>query len=243
MIWAIVFGLSLLVLSFLISWLLARKKIQLLRLELERKDTLLTQNRLINNQTELGELRQQLNPHLFKNALNSIQSHAYQTYFAMDKLSGVLDYVLYESNADQVALKDEILFAQNFIEINRLKLSPLFDLRVRCTIDTNDQAIQSLSILPLVTVDIIENAFKHTEFHVSQSFISIVLSLNERQFELTTSNYVGEKRIEGKEKSGIGLTNLKKRLELVYPNQFKLTQSEEGNTFTTHLTIQLHENA
>ncbi len=238
---ALLFGILLVLLAVVIVLLLFRKKNQLLHQEIESLQSKMVQIRLQNNQNELSELRQQLNPHLFKNALNSIQSHAYQTYYAMDKLSSVLDYVLYESNADQVALSDEIHFAQNFIEINRLKLSPLFDLRVRCSIDINQPETKKYKILPLVTVDIIENAFKHTAFHSQQSFISIVLSLQEHRFELTTSNYVGENRIEGKEKSGIGMHNLKKRLELVYPDRFQLIQREEGNSFTTQLIIQLHE--
>lgn len=237
----LLFGLILVSIALSIWILLLRKKNQIQQQKMEKLEAQLTKNRLQNNHSELLELRQQLNPHLFKNALNSIQSHAYQTYFAMDKLSGVLDYVLYESNVDQVDLSDEVHFAQNFIEINRLKLSPLFDLRVRCAIDITEPEVKRYKILPLVTVDIIENAFKHTAFHSQQSFISIVVNLSDNQFELTTSNYVGDKRIDGKEKSGIGLQNLKKRLELVYPNRFQLIHREEGNSFTTQLIIQLYE--
>ncbi len=61
-------------------------------------------------------LESKLNPHLFKNILNSIQSHAYQTYFALDKLANVLDYILYESRHTFVTPKDEIEFALNLIE-------------------------------------------------------------------------------------------------------------------------------
>src|SRR5690606_37865509 len=67
---------------------------------------------------ELEALESKLDPHLFKNILNSIQSHAYQTYFAIDKLSNVLDYILYESKKKFVSPKDEIDFAMNLIEIN-----------------------------------------------------------------------------------------------------------------------------
>src|SRR6185369_1074544 len=78
---------------------------------------------------ELDTIRYKLNPHLFKNTLNSIQSHAYQTYYALDKLSNVLDFILYESDRQFVTLKEEMDFALSLIEINRLKISPLFDLR------------------------------------------------------------------------------------------------------------------
>src|ERR1700754_3730028 len=69
----------------------------------------------IIHSSELKALRYKLNPHLFKNALNSIQSHAYQTYYSMDKLSGVLDYILYDSDQPLVSLSDEMEFAANFI--------------------------------------------------------------------------------------------------------------------------------
>src|SRR5690606_54103 len=83
------------------------------------------------NQVELQSLESKLNPHLFKNILNSIQSHAYQTYFALDKLANVLDYILYESRNKFVTPKEEIDFALNLIEINKIKVSPLFELKVK----------------------------------------------------------------------------------------------------------------
>src|SRR5574337_1112310 len=70
---------------------------------------------------ELQTLESKLNPHLFKNILNSIQSHAYQTYFSLDKLATVLDYILYESRNKFVTPKEEIEFALNLIEINKIK--------------------------------------------------------------------------------------------------------------------------
>ena len=75
------------------------------------------------NGLQLDNLESRLNPHLFKNILNSIQSHAYQTYFALDKLANVLDYILYDSQQKWVTPKDEIAFALNLIEINKIKLS------------------------------------------------------------------------------------------------------------------------
>ncbi|MCR5862007.1 histidine kinase [Flavobacterium sp. J372] len=83
------------------------------------------------NTLQLQTLEARLNPHLFKNILNSIQSHAYQTYFAMDKLSNVLDYILYESQNRFVSPREEIDFALNLIEINKIKISPLFSITVK----------------------------------------------------------------------------------------------------------------
>ena len=83
------------------------------------------------NSVELEDLKYKINPHLFKNILNSIQSHAYQTYFSLDKLSNVLDYILYETDKRFVSVKEELHFALNLIEINKLKLSPLFDIKIK----------------------------------------------------------------------------------------------------------------
>ena len=73
------------------------------------------------NEVQLEQIGTKLNPHLFKNILNSVQSHAYQTYMSLDKLANVLDYILYESNRRFVSSKEELDFALSLIEIIELK--------------------------------------------------------------------------------------------------------------------------
>src|ERR1035437_907312 len=107
---------------------------------------------------QLEALEAKLNPHLFKNILNSIQSHAYQTYFAIDKLANVLDYILYESRKKFVTPKEEIDFALNLVEINKIKVSPLFDLKVKTKIKEDMEPLYEQQLLaPLVSIDLIEN--------------------------------------------------------------------------------------
>src|SRR6187402_1279355 len=106
------------------------------------------------NNLQLETLESKLNPHLFKNILNSIQSHAYQTYFALDKLANVLDYILYESRKKLVSPKEEIAFALNLIEINKIKVSPLFELKVKTKIDDNEPSYQQKLLAPLICVDL-----------------------------------------------------------------------------------------
>ena len=91
---------------------------------------------------ELEDIKYKMNPHLFKNILNSIQSHAYQTYYSLDKLSNVLDYILYESDKKFVSVKEEVDFALSLIEINKLKLSPLFDLQIKNKINRRNLIIK-----------------------------------------------------------------------------------------------------
>lgn len=191
---------------------------------------------------QLEGLRYKLNPHLFKNALNSIQSHAYQTYRALDKLSVVLDYVLYESDKELVTLDREMNFITNLIEINRIKLSPLFDLNVKNNIDIEEA--RQFSILALSTVDLIENAFKHTDFTQPNAFIAIGFILKNNTFELEVRNTASTRIQLMKPHSGIGLQTLKNRLDIIYPGKHQLDMSQSGEVFTAHLKLQLtNENA
>jgi LytS/YehU family sensor histidine kinase len=207
-----------------------RKKLQEYNNELELKV----------NSLEMETIKYKLNPHLFKNTLNSIQSHAYQTYYALDKLANVLDFILYESDEQFVLLKDEIGFALNLIEINRLKISPLFDLRIKNKIEENELFSQ-LKVAPLITVDLIENAFKHADLQKQDAFIAIKFELKKNEFHLTVSNKVSEKMAIKKENSGFGKENFKKRLDIIYKDRYKLDQYTEDGVYIAHLTIQLHE--
>jgi LytS/YehU family sensor histidine kinase len=207
-----------------------RKKLQEYNNELELKV----------NSLEMETIKYKLNPHLFKNTLNSIQSHAYQTYYALDKLANVLDFILYESDEQFVLLKDEIGFALNLIEINRLKVSPLFDLRIKNKIEENELFSQ-LKVAPLITVDLIENAFRHADLQKQDAFIAIKFELKKTEFHLTVSNKVSEKMAIKKENSGFGKENFKKQLDIIYKDRYQLDQYTENGVYIAHLTIQLHE--
>jgi len=190
---------------------------------------------------ELRSIHQTLNPHLFKNTLNAIQSHAYQTYYALDKLANVLDYILYESNRKFVSLKEEIEFALNLIEINRLKVSPLFDLRVKQEINKEDFAYHHAAIAPLVCVDLIENAFKHADLQKEDAFITILFRLQDGEFVLTVTNKISKKPAIKKSNSGLGKENFKKRLEIIYKDKFVLTDTTEDDVYIAQLKLKLSE--
>lgn len=188
---------------------------------------------------QLNNLEARLNPHLFKNILNSIQSHAYQTYFAIDKLANVLDYIIYESRRKFVSPKEEIDFALNFIEIHKIKLSPLFELKVK-TIVGNDEKLYEQSLLaPLITIDLIENAFKHADIQSQDAFISIVLEFTDSTFNLIVSNKMSEKKALQKERSGLGAPTLEQRLKIIYKDQYRLDKFTGNGIYTAHLKINL----
>src|ERR1700741_4173091 len=103
------------------------------------------------NASEFEHTKFILNQHLFKNTLNSIQGYAYRTHMALEKLGGVLDYVLYDSGEQLITLQQELEFAKNFIELNKIKLLPVYDIRIKETIDTNNTFYAQPVIVPLIT--------------------------------------------------------------------------------------------
>jgi len=193
------------------------------------------------NHLQLETLEAKLNPHLFKNVLNSIQSHAYQTYYALDKLANVLDYILYESRRKFVTPEEEIRFALNLIEINKIKLSPLFDLKVKTKIDENESLYNEELLAPLISVDLIENAFKHADIRQSDAFISVVIGFSNDTFHLSVSNKISGKSPLSKPHGGLGTQNLEQRLQILYDHSFKLERYVDEDVYHVLLKINLRE--
>lgn len=210
-----------------------QKQNELLRIELEElsgriKDIEFTQSRFI------------LNPHLFKNTLNSIQSYAFRTHQALEKLGGVLDYILYDSNTELISPREEIEFVRNFIDLNKIKLNPLFDIRVKISADESSPLYTQQILAPMITAYFIENAFKHADLQSAEAFISISLGLKDGYFDFRVSNRINRSPIFSG-KGGIGQANMKKRLDLLYNESYELEYSEENNIYSSHLKINLLE--
>jgi len=208
-----------------------KKNVEAKYIELEMK---------VNN-LQLENLESKLNPHLFKNVLNTIQSHAYQTYFALDKLANVLDYILYESRRKFVTPKEEIEFAFSLIEINKIKLSPLFELKVKSKINETEPLYNQELLAPLISVDLIENAFKHADIHSPEAFIAITFGFSENTFSLNVSNKISGKSTLTKTHSGIGAQTLEQRLRIIYKDNYKLERFSEEEVYHAHLKINLLE--
>ncbi|MBK1895666.1 histidine kinase [Chryseobacterium paridis] len=210
----------------------------------QRNTKLSETNKIIEqrlNEVQLEHIGTKLNPHLFKNILNSVQSHAYQTYMSLDKLANVLDYILYESNNKFVSPKEELTFALSLIEINKIKINPLFDFRIKSKIDKTDRIFEEKVFAPLISVDLIENAFKHTDFLAPDSFISIYLELENGIYTMKVSNKASLKNVLEKEKSGFGSQSLDQRLKMIYNTHYQLHKSSKNGIFTAELQINLGE--
>lgn len=193
------------------------------------------------NTLELRNIDSKLNPHLFKNILNSIQSHAYQTYHAIDKLSNVLDYFLYESRKKFVSPKDEIEFTKNLIDINKIKLSPLFELNLKYKIDEQDPVYSRDVLAPLISIDLIENAFKHADLQSGDSFISVTVEVKNSVFSILVSNKISHQKFLKKDNSGIGSQTLESRLNILYKGRYKLERKTENTVHIAQLKIDLKD--
>lgn len=224
----------LLVAALVTAWVCHRKWAEVKRIN---RELLMKLEKLeaTNNLSTARAVKYKLNPHLLKNALNAIQSHAYQSYFALDKLSNVLDYILYEADSRWVPLKDEIGFAQNLIEINRLKVSPLFDLHIRMKIDT---AYEQAPIAPMITINPIENAFKHADVQQESAFISVIFEAYDDTFRLSVSNKIPPKSTYATaNRGGIGDTAYKARLTELYGDNYTLETKIIDDIY--HVTLQI----
>lgn len=190
-------------------------------------------------EAELKNLKNQINPHFLLNTLNNIyalaQLNSPKVKPAIMDLSRLLQYVLYENNKMYVPLKEEVNFVRNYINLMRLRLPDNTNLSIKFDIKENSEVM----IAPLIFISLIENAFKHGISSEEYSFIDISLSEKEDgKIEFLCSNSYFPKDESDKSGSGIGLQQVKKRLELLYSYRYMWHQEIEGNIYSTVLIIE-----
>ncbi|MBD5202144.1 MAG: histidine kinase [Bacteroidales bacterium] len=186
---------------------------------------------------ELANLKSQLNPHFLFNTLNSIYALIAITpdkaQSAVHELSRMLRYMLYESHAT-VPLEKEINFIRNYIELMKLRLSPSLPLEV--TLDAGDCA--DTPVAPLIFITLIENVFKHGDTAAPFKPVTISLTAGRGVVHCVTSNAVAPRAAT--ESGGIGLTNLNRRLSLLYGDRASLKTSVTDGRFVATLSIDLN---
>jgi len=189
-----------------------------------------------NLYAEVNFLKSQINPHFLFNTLNSIYSQAHarseNTEFSILKLSELLRYSLYDSGADKVPLADDIQYINNYIDLQRLRLSPKVKLNYKVGGYPDGKFIA-----PLLLISFIENAFKHGISYTQASVITIDIKIFEETLTLTVSNPIVEK--DSFAPGGLGLKNVTRRLELLYPHQYKLLFHHSGDQYTVNLKVPL----
>jgi len=190
-----------------------------------------------NLEQQLEYLKYQINPHFFMNTLNNIHAlvdidpeKAKQTILELSKM---MRFVLYEGNKKGVPLDREIAFMHNYVTLMKLRYTD----KVSITIDTPSK-VPCKEVPPLMFITFVENAFKHGVSYRQASFINVSLRIeNNDQLVFTCKNSKIPK--EEDKHGGVGLANVKQRLDLIYGTRYTLDIQDEKDTYTVNLTIPL----
>lgn len=191
-----------------------------------------------NLETELKFLKSQINPHFLFNALNNIYTLAYiEADEAPDlilKLSDMLRYILYDCTSQEVPIDKEINYLQNYVELQRLKTDEL-----DIAINIGEFATQT-QIAPMLFIPFIENSFKHSKIEdTQQGWLKLNLWAEANQIHFKLANSKPTKEFTKDKVGGIGLQNVKRRLELLYPHRHQLSIENAAEKFEVNLTIRL----
>lgn len=185
--------------------------------------------------TELMLLKSQVNPHFFFNMLNNLYGlvgkDAKKAQELILKLSDMMRYSIYEGEKETVTLKEEVDYLKNYIELHKMRYHKKIDINFNCQIE------EDYKVMPLLFIILLENAFKHGVENLRENafvYINILTFKNEIRFTIENNFDSSEKP----KQSGIGLKNLKRRLELVYPNKHTLSLSVSENVYKAQLTLQ-----
>jgi len=207
-------------------------------LDSRRRQQLLEKEKL---ETELSFLRYQFNPHFLFNTINSIffliHKNPDMASASLAKFSELLRYQLYECNDEQIPLANEISYLENFIGLEKLRQSNTLGLNI----DIRRENVDAVTIAPFLLMTFVENAFKHVSRHTDQpNWIRINLQQNGRQLDFTVAN--SSSPFESNDifhYSGIGLKNVQRRLDLLYPGRYELAIRNDGGSFEVRLRMQL----
>ncbi|WP_296705796.1 histidine kinase [Algoriphagus sp.] len=188
-------------------------------------------------QEELSYLKMQIQPHFLFNTLNTIYGSAIakspETPELILKLSNLLDYILYQTQKSQVPLQDEIDHLKDYLALEKLRHGDKLQINTNFPLETNNQMIAPMLFLPLV-----ENSFKHGKSKGKEAFVEIKLETEEDKiFFILKNSYedLGEKK--ALTSSGIGLKNIKKRLQLLYPDSHRFNIIKTENHFVVELEL------
>lgn len=206
------------------------------------KDYLQTQRRLTEiaqekADTELKFLRSQVNPHFLFNSLNAI-------YFLIDKentearrtllqFADLLRYQLYECNADTIAIETEVAYLEDYIRLQKLRKDTNYEVAI-----SRQSEIRGFKIVPLLLIPFVENAFKHISHHADgRNFVHVEMARSNGHFLFSVENSKESQLQKTLIPGGIGLSNVRRRLELLYPNRHQLKIHNESDFFKVELKL------
>jgi LytS/YehU family sensor histidine kinase len=190
----------------------------------------------------LDLLKSQINPHFLFNSLNTLygtalQEKADRTSEGIQKLGDMMRFMLEENVQDRISLNREIDYIRNYISLQKLRTQESPNINIQVNIEDE---LNTLNITPMLLIPFIENAFKHGISLREPSHIKISLNIDNGSifFDVYNSIHSRENDPE-KNNTGIGLNNVKQRLNMFYPNKHELIIRENAKEFFIHLTIQL----
>lgn len=186
-------------------------------------------------------LRSQINPHFLFNALNTIygtaiQENAERTGEGIEKLSDMMRYMLEDNMQEKIPLSREIEYLKNYISLQKLRTDATDQVQIQA--DIQEEA-GNMEIAPMLLIPFVENAFKHGISFRERSIISVTLEIRENTlyFDVYNSKHRKQENDPEKNESGIGLENVRQRLQLQYPGTHELMIRETAKEFFVHLTI------
>ena len=189
-------------------------------------------------EAELQLLKAQLNPHFLFNTLNNLYGLSVlksdKLPNLMLKLSDLLRYSLYETKEMLVPLENEIKYLENYISLEKIRLEDKTEIKFTKTGNFIDK-----KIAPMLLIVYVENAFKHLDLTTENSKVIIEIKLKDNQFLFNCENSFDVNNNLEKGKSGIGLLNAKKRLDLIYPNNHQLKIKKDTENYLVNLTLDL----
>ncbi len=204
-------------------------------LEWKKNDSLRKKVETEKINSELQFLKTQLNPHFLFNSLNAIYSLSIKkspdTSEAIINLAELMRYMLYEANRDFVPLSKELIYIQNYIQLQRLRLSNSEEVSINIYGDEKDKMIP-----PLLFISFIENAFMYGTDYEGKTNVKIILTFTDTSVRLFVQNKIGHFKKELKN-SGVGLENIRNRLKLLYPDSHVLNVENDGEYYTVDLTL------
>ena len=187
---------------------------------------------------ELSYLRSQINPHFFFNTLNTLYGLALkkseQTPEVVMKLSELMSYILYEADREVVPLTKEIEQIERYIDLEQIRYDNRFETKLKVEGD-----IDQVNIPPLILLPFVENSFKHGVNKSSKDgWISIFINASGENLHVVIKNKVFSSNELKDGKSGVGITNVKRRLKLLYPDSHSLSCQKLASTFMVELTLE-----
>jgi sensor histidine kinase YesM len=188
-------------------------------------------------QSELSFLRSQISPHFMFNLMNSLAALARKKSDLLEpvivKMSDLLRYMLYDSDETKVPIDKEINYLNSYIELQKLRFGS--HIKIETYIDAQNN---NITIEPMLLIPFVENAFKHGTGYITDPFIEVKLVTNLTSLHFSVKNKYSHSPKESKDdSSGIGLANVRRRMELLYPDKHRLNVNANKDMFITELSI------